>query len=100
MGSVTPPPLPPLATPLSIYYQTTQYILLDKYELAIPFAEHNFGLLGRIVFVIVDLHLRTKADFYSSIQCSFVKIQDLIGYVSEYMLMRPIKQFSCADYLL
>jgi hypothetical protein len=52
MGSATPPPLPPsLATPLSIHYQTTQYILLDKYELAIPFAEHNFGPLGRIVFI-------------------------------------------------
>ena len=31
----------------------------------------------------------TKADLYSFMQCSFVKIQDLIGYVSEYMLMRP-----------
>jgi hypothetical protein len=39
----------------------------------------------------VDLHLRTKAYLYSNsfMQCSFVKIQDLIGYVSEYMLMRP-----------
>jgi hypothetical protein len=52
---------------------------------------------------IVDLHLRTKADLYSFMQCSFVKIQDLIGYVSEYMLMlpkRPIKQLMYADYLL
>ena len=40
-------------------------------------------------FALVDLHLRTKADLYSFMQCSFVKIQDLIGYVSEYMLMRP-----------
>jgi hypothetical protein len=39
--------------------------------------------------VIVDLHLRTKADLYSFMQCSFVKIQNLIGYVSEYMLMQP-----------
>ena len=38
---------------------------------------------------LVDLHLRTKADLYSFMQCSFVKIQDLIGYVSEYMLMQP-----------
>ena len=42
-----------------------------------------------VCFEIVDLHLRTKADLYSFMQCSFVKIQDLIGYVSEYTLMRP-----------
>ncbi len=39
---------------------------------------------------LVDLHLRTKADLYSFMQGfitgSFVKIQDLIGYVSKYML--------------
>jgi hypothetical protein len=54
--------------------------------------------------VIVDLHLRTKADLYSFMQCSFVKIQNLIGYVSEYMLMQPkatLKQLmQYADYLL
>ncbi len=36
--------------------------------------------------ILVDLHLRTKADLYSFMQGSFVKIQDLIGYVSKYML--------------
>ncbi len=36
--------------------------------------------------LLVDLHLRTKADLYSFMQGSFVKIQDLIGYVSKYML--------------
>ena len=36
--------------------------------------------------IIVDLHLRTKADLYSFMQGSFVKIQDLIAYVSKYML--------------
>ncbi len=42
------------------------------------------------VFVLVDLHLRTKADLYSFMQFSFVKIQDLIGYVSEYMLITAL----------
>ena len=37
--------------------------------------------------LLVDLHLMTKADLYSFMQCSFVKIQDVIGYVSEYMLL-------------
>jgi hypothetical protein len=39
------------------------------------------------LFILVDLNLRTKAYLYSFIQCSFVKIQGLIGYVSEYMQM-------------
>ena len=37
-------------------------------------------------FVLVDLHLRTKAELYSFMQGSFVKLQDLICYVSKYML--------------
>jgi hypothetical protein len=43
-------------------------------------------------------------DLYSFMQCSFVKIQDVIGYVSEYMLMRPKPTYKAtyvyADYLL
>jgi hypothetical protein len=31
-------------------------------------------------------------------QSSFVKIQDLIGYVSEYMQMRPMKQLMYANF--
>jgi hypothetical protein len=45
-------------------------------------------VLNHSTVLQVDLHLRTKADLYSFMQCSFVKIQNLIGYVSEYMLMQ------------
>ena len=66
-----------------------------------PGSETIFSHMKIISFVqIVDLHLRTKADLYSFMQCSFVKIQDLIGYVGEYMLMQPMKQLMYADYLL
>ena len=46
----------------------------------------NAGLNGTLGVLLVDLHLRTKADLYSFMQGSFVKLQDLIGYVSKYML--------------
>ena len=41
---------------------------------------------SNVKVLLVDLHLRTKADLYSFMQGSFVKIQDLTGYVSKYML--------------
>ena len=41
-----------------------------------------------------------KADLYSFMQGSFIKIQDLIGYVSKYMLMRPKSDFKIHNQLM
>jgi hypothetical protein len=51
--------------------------------------EYKNVIRGNRCVLLIDVHLRTKADLYSLMQCSFVKIKDLIGFVSEYMLTRP-----------
>jgi hypothetical protein len=45
-----------------VYYQITQ-LSEQKYRLAIPFAEHNFGPFGRIFFVIILFESLSKILF-------------------------------------
>ena len=61
-------------------------ILVHDFDLSnsLTAVSNIFGPI--LLAILVDLHLRTKADLYSFVQGSFVKIQDLIGYVSKYML--------------
>jgi hypothetical protein len=64
-----------------VYYQITQ-LSEQKYRLAIPFAENNFGPFERIVFVIVLFESPPKTLFRVSFASLYLQICIFYQYIS------------------
>jgi hypothetical protein len=64
-----------------IYYQITQ-LSEQKYRLAIPFAENNFGPFERIVFVIVLFESPSKTLFRVLFASLYLQICIFYQYIS------------------
>jgi hypothetical protein len=64
-----------------VYYQITQ-LSEQKYRLAIPFAENNFGPFEHIVFVIVLFESPSKTLFRMLLASLYLKICIFYQYIS------------------